>query len=78
MLVAQIPVGNWRMHFSYNNTTQVAQTPEKVFAVADGKLFSVDKTDNSVQVYSKMTGLSDNDVALISYSSENNFEVDLE
>ena len=39
LLVAQIPVGNWRMHFSYNNTTQVAQTPEKVFAVADGKLF---------------------------------------
>lgn len=71
LLVAQIPVGNWRMHFSYNNTTQVAQTPEKVFAVADGKLFSVDKTDNSVQGYSKMTGLSDNDVALISYSSEN-------
>ncbi len=64
----QIPVGSWRTHLAYSSISQVAETSEKVYGVSDGALFSYDKTDQSVDTYSKLTGLSDTKISLISYS----------
>lgn len=70
-LFAQIPVGNWRTHLSYTNVTQVAETPEKVYGVSDGSLFSYDKSDQSIERYDKLAGLSDTKIKLVSYSPAN-------
>lgn len=67
----QIPVGHWRTHLTYLSVTQVAETPEKVYGVSDGALFSYTKEDNNFDVYSKIDGLSDNNITLIKYSVEN-------
>jgi len=61
----------WRTHLSYNYITDIVQTPNRVFALASGALYSLDKQENSVQTYSKITGLSDNNIININYSEKN-------
>ena len=65
-----VGIGQWRTHFSYNATTHIAVTNDKVFALSSGSLYSVDKTDNLIETYSKITGLSDNNIHHISYIAE--------
>ncbi|MDR1544204.1 MAG: hypothetical protein LBS50_07365 [Prevotellaceae bacterium] len=66
-------IGSWRTHLAYNSVTKIAVGSTKVYAVSDGALFSVDKTNLSKEpeTYSKIQGLSDNNVANIAYSAEN-------
>ncbi|NJK94397.1 MAG: hypothetical protein HC905_05195 [Bacteroidales bacterium] len=40
VLLAQIPVGGWRMHLPCNNVFQIALTPDKVYATTGESLFS--------------------------------------
>ncbi|MDP4269393.1 MAG: two-component regulator propeller domain-containing protein [Bacteroidota bacterium] len=70
-LFAQVAVGNWRTHLAYTYVTQVEETPEKVYGVSDGALFSYDKTDYGIERYDKLSGLNDSKISLISYSKEN-------
>ena len=39
----------WTTHFAYNNVTQIAMASDKVFAVSDGSMFSVDKQTEQVR-----------------------------
>ncbi|HPB84999.1 MAG TPA: hypothetical protein PLR63_04350, partial [Paludibacteraceae bacterium] len=68
---AQLAMGNWRTHLAYNQITQITQSDEKVFAISDGALFSINKYDESIEVYSKIFGLSDNKIVQIQYSHTN-------
>ncbi len=70
--IAQIPKGSWRDHLPYTNALQVAEVGNKIFCSTDGGLFSINKGDNSIQKYSKVTGLSDIDISAISYSENTN------
>ncbi|MBB3186604.1 T9SS type A sorting domain-containing protein [Microbacter margulisiae] len=65
---AQLAVGEWQVHYSYRNVTQVAIASDKAYAVGSNALFSVDFTDQSIAYYSKINGLSDNDISLIGYN----------
>ena len=65
----------WRSHLTYSSVTQVAETPSKVFALSDGALFAYNKSTQAVNVYSKIDGLSDSKVSIISYSVDNNMLV---
>lgn len=64
---AQLAMGNWRTHFAYNNVNQLANTPNKVFAVSDGSLFSIDKRDGNMEFYSKLSGLNGTTISKIKY-----------
>jgi len=68
----QLSMGSWSAHLSYDSVNQVVQSTNKVFAVGSGALFSVTKQDQSVETYSKVTGLNDNKIAKIGYDSINN------
>ncbi len=70
--IAQIPKGTWRDHLPYANALQVAEVGNKIFCSTDGGLFSINKGDNSIQKYSKVTGLSDIDISCIGYSESTN------
>ncbi len=70
-LQAQLAMGKWRTHFAYNSVNQIAQSEHKVFAISAGALFSVDKKDQDIELYSKLNGLSDNNISRIEYDSEN-------
>lgn len=65
-----VGVGQWRTHLAYNATTQIAVATDRVYALSDGSLYSVDKDDNSLQSYSKITGLSDIVIHCIGYIKE--------
>jgi len=62
-----IGIGKWRTHYSYNDVKHVTTANDKVFAVANGKLFSVDD-DGEFETYSTLTGLSGFDIAFIDWS----------
>lgn len=60
--------GSWKTYLAYYTTTAVAETPTEVYAVADGSLYSYGKEDNSLQFYSRQTGLNDNGISHIGYN----------
>ena len=69
---SQSAIGSWRTHISYTNISQITQSQDKIYGISTGALFSVDKNDNIVDTYSKISGLNDNNIHLIEYSDFNN------
>lgn len=69
--MGQLAMGEWRTHFSYDNVNTIAQSPNRVYAVSNGALFSVDKRDGSIEFYSKLSGMNDAAVSDAVYSSDN-------
>lgn len=69
---AQVAMGKWRTHFAYNSISQIAQSENKIYAVSEGALFSVDKQDRSLEFYSKLSGLYGANISRIEYDSTNN------
>jgi len=69
---AQMVMGAWKTFFSYNNVKEITESAEKIYAISNGSLFSVDKAYESIEIYSKINGLSDGEIAHIAYSKENN------
>lgn len=61
-------IGTWQTHFSYHNTTAVAETPQYVFGLANNALYSYDKEDNSIYFYSTLNGLNDTQIDTIGYN----------
>jgi len=66
-LWSQVAMGKWRTHFAYNNVSQIAQSENKIFAVSEGALFSVDKQDKGLEFYSKLSGLYGANISRIEY-----------
>lgn len=71
LAMGQLAMGEWQTHFSYDNVNTIAQSPNRVYAVSNGALFSVDKQDGSLEFYSKLSGLNDASVSDVVYSSDN-------
>lgn len=69
---AQLAIGQWKTHFAYNSITNVEQTGNKVFALSDGSLFSVDKFDESIEFYSKVNGLNGSGISKLKSIPEKN------
>lgn len=63
-------VGEWTTYYSYSSVTQVIETSDKIYAVASGSLFSCDKDGNVNQQYTKLTGLSDQNISQIAYNAD--------
>jgi len=61
-------IGNWREHLPYLQGKAVANTGSRVFcATADG-LFAYERSDNSINRFSKLNGLNDFGIGSIVYS----------
>ncbi len=67
---SQVAMGQWRDHLPYNEAIAVAVTPQKVYCATPVSMFSYDKSDNSLERLSKITGFSDMGVSALSYSAE--------
>lgn len=68
---AQLAMGKWRTHLAYNSVNQITQSDNKMYALSDGALFSVDKTDGNIEYYSKATGLNASGIAQIRFDNTN-------
>ncbi|HRZ97685.1 MAG TPA: two-component regulator propeller domain-containing protein [Paludibacter sp.] len=67
---AQLAMGKWRTHFAYNNVDQIAQSENKIYAVSEGSLYSIDKEDEGMEFYSKVSGLNDVSISKIEYDKQ--------
>ena len=50
-------VGEWTSHLAYNNVTEAVKLGNRIYALADGSMFSVDTDDESITYHNKQTGL---------------------
>ena len=57
--------GTWRLYNSYSDITFVEPLENYIFALADGNLFSYNKTDYSVEEHNKLTGLTSQNITNI-------------
>ena len=68
---SQIPNGAWRDHLPYHEGNRIAEYGDRIFcSTLSGGLFSYNTLDNSIQKFSKVTGLSDADISAIGYSDD--------
>ena len=63
-------MGSWKTFFEYNNVTEVVQAKDKIFAISNGALFSVDTEYESIETYTKVNGLSDGTISHLAYSPD--------
>ena len=66
-LSSQVAMGKWRTHFAYNSVLQLAQSDNKIYALSNGALFSVDKLDRNIELYNKISGLNDANISQIEF-----------
>jgi streptogramin lyase len=64
----EIPIGTWRMHFSYNTINAIAIGNDKIFGAAENSVMVLEKTDNSIDTYSKLNGLTGAGISFINYN----------
>ena len=65
-------IGTWKSYLAYTNTTECAEANNLVYAIADGSMFSYNKTDKEIVYYSKENGLSDNEIGHIGFNESIN------
>lgn len=71
LLSAQLAMGTWKTYLAYNTVNQITLSENKVFAISEGALFSVGKSDSDMEFYSKMSGLNDANISKIAYDQTN-------
>ena len=48
---------HWQTHFAYNNVEQIALYDGEVYALANGKMFSINQTTESMTLYNNQSGM---------------------
>jgi len=61
-------MNHWTLHPAYANVTHVAASQKDIFALSDGALFSINRTDESIAYYDRLNGLSSTNIQFISYN----------
>lgn len=58
-IYSQLPVGSWQAHLPYASSKAIVNAGNKFFVASETGMFSYDVSDNSLDTYSKINGLSD-------------------
>ncbi|MCB9080796.1 MAG: hypothetical protein H6555_03690 [Lewinellaceae bacterium] len=64
-----LAIGQWRAHLPYRVGRLVTQSPEKVYYATELSLVAIDKTDGAVEFVSKVDGLTDVGISLLTYNA---------
>lgn len=65
------PIGEWREHLPYNSAIDVTADDTKVWCATPYSLFSVETSTNTIERYSRVTGLSETGISTIKYDETN-------
>ena len=63
----EVPIGSWRDHLSYYQTKKLALVEDRILVSAGSAMFFYDKSDNSVERFSKVDGLTDAGITQLAY-----------
>lgn len=72
---AQIPIGHWRDHLSYNSVQHVCVLPSSVFAAANQGIFQYDCSDYTITKHNKTTDLNDGGISAVAYDTISKYTV---
>ena len=67
-LMAQIPVGEWRTHLSYDSIQEVTSSEKSIFAASQSGIMIYNKNYNSTETIDRINGLSEAGISSIGYS----------
>ena len=70
--IAGANAATWETMFSYNKVSQIAVANDKVYALSDGALFSVEKNSERIEKYDAGSGLNGTTIGCISYAQKLN------
>ena len=59
----------WSLHPAYSNVSAVTASATDIYALSDGALFSVSRSDETIEYYNRMTGLSASNIRFITYNT---------
>ena len=62
----------WTLHPAFSNVNAIAASDQTVYALSEGALFSVNRTDEQSEYYNKLTGLSSSNIRFITYNKDVN------
>ena len=63
---------HWCTHFAYNNVQQIAMDQNEVYALANGKLYSINQTSEELTLYTNFSGLHGTEINQLAYDSVRN------
>lgn len=69
---AQIPIGTWRTHLSFNQTVAVTANDDKIYTASSTGIFILDKLDGAVTKLTRLDGLSDALIATLGFNELTN------
>ncbi len=61
-------IGTWTNHLAYHDIEQVESAGSDIFVLASGGLYLYNTTDNSIQTFDKVSGLSDTHIEHIAWN----------
>ncbi len=64
-----VEIGSWKDYLSYHSASYISESKNKLYCVTNGALFYIDKTTESLNRVSKVTGLSDINIEKVAYSN---------
>ncbi len=67
-----VAIGEWREHIPYNRAIGLADSPDKIYCASGFGLYSYSKSSGELNLYSRLNGLSDFEIARIRYNPEKN------
>ncbi|MAW21393.1 MAG: hypothetical protein CMD16_03245 [Flavobacteriales bacterium] len=70
MQAQDVAIGHWKDYLSYNSASYITEAENKIYCVANGGLFYINKNDETINRLSKITGLSDVGIKQVAYSYE--------
>jgi hypothetical protein len=65
-------IGQWREHLPYNSAIDVTAGNNKIYAATPYSIFTVDLSDNSIERWSRVTGLSETGISHLLFDVVNN------
>ncbi len=68
---SQLRIGEWRDHYPYRQSISVTDVGDRIFCATEKALFFLEKSDQSIEKFSQVQGLSDIRISFIKYSLEN-------
>lgn len=64
-----VEIGSWKDYLSYHSASYISESKNKLYCVTNGSLFYIDKTTESLNRVSKVTGLSDINIEKVACSN---------
>lgn len=62
-------VGTWKNYMAYNKVTWIEKNGKTLYVLASNNLYTFNESDNSLQVYDKVNGLSDSEIKFIGWNT---------